>query len=142
MLSPRSWRKGLRSCRRETLRLRCLNCEARLRSRQSRRRRITTTDLRWDVQAPFPSRSMNPASAEAHNNLGVAFHKAGNLKGAEREFELALKIQPDFVEGLKNFGQTQRDQGNLPAAIQYYRKVAALDRQSGAAHADLGFVLK
>ena len=46
------------------------------------------------------------------------------------------------MPGLLNLAQAMRDKGDLPAAIESYRKALALEPSSGSAHADLGFTLK
>ncbi len=49
---------------------------------------------------------------------------------------------PKFVPGLLNLAQAMRDKGDLPAAVDNYRKALALKPDSADAHADLAFTLK
>jgi len=51
----------------------------------------------WD-EAVFRWRKValsKPQSAAAHNNLGVAYEKKGLWEEAKKEYELALKLDPD-----------------------------------------------
>jgi len=51
----------------------------------------------WD-EAIFRWRKValsNPQSAAVHNNLGVAYEKKGLWEEAKKEYELALKLDPD-----------------------------------------------
>ena len=41
-----------------------------------------------------------------------------------------------------NLAQAMRDKGDLPAAVENYRKAIALQPDSADAHADLAFTLK
>ena len=53
---------------------------------------------------------------------GVALDEAGDLSGAIEEFEKAVAKNPKFVPGILNLAQGMRDKGNLPAAVENYRK--------------------
>lgn len=40
---------------------------------------------------------LDPNRAEAYDNLGVALLKVGDTNGAERQFEMALTINPNLT---------------------------------------------
>jgi tetratricopeptide (TPR) repeat protein len=48
---------------------------------------------------------INPSYAEAHFNLGVAYANLGQLQDARTEFQLALKVKPDFQEAKDDLDQ-------------------------------------
>jgi len=43
-----------------------------------------------------------PDRAEAHNNLGAAFHQQGRTGEAIREFQEALRLKPDYAGARRN----------------------------------------
>jgi len=45
---------------------------------------------------------IDPDSAEAHNNLGIAYGKQNRLDEAAKEFIAALKIKPNYAEAHNN----------------------------------------
>jgi tetratricopeptide (TPR) repeat protein len=53
-------------------------------------------------------------------NKGIAKYQAGNLVGALKDFEEALKIQPKFVEALVNSANVLDDLGKTAEAIDKY----------------------
>src|SRR5262245_21852766 len=47
---------------------------------------------------------INPASAEAYNNLGLALLEMGQVKESVHAFEDALRLRPEFLEARSNIG--------------------------------------
>jgi Flp pilus assembly protein TadD len=47
-----------------------------------------------------------PATAEAHHNLGVALDKLGRLDEAAVQFLDALRLKPDYAAAFNNLGKT------------------------------------
>ena len=45
---------------------------------------------------------MNPASAEAHNNLGYVLFQMGRKVEAKEEYEEALRLRPDYETARNN----------------------------------------
>ena len=81
-------------------------------------------------------------AAEAHHDLGVEAMKAGRAADALREFDDALRIDPDFPEGHRGRGLVlEFGYGRLGEAEREYRR--ALDLRSGYpdVHNDLGQLL-
>jgi tetratricopeptide (TPR) repeat protein len=64
--------------------------------------------------------SNNPASAEAHYNLGTALQDRGDLGGARREWEAALRLDPANSDALIQMGTFWAKQGDLQTAESYY----------------------
>ena len=51
----------------------------------------------------------SPDKARAHNNLGYAYMLAGRNSEARREFEIALKIAPDYYKARNNLLRLESD---------------------------------
>jgi hypothetical protein len=73
----------------------------------------------------------NPASPEAHYNLGTALREKGDLSAARQEWEIALKLNPGNSDALIQMGTLEATRGNLQKAEQYY--IAALNSPGGRA---------
>jgi Tfp pilus assembly protein PilF len=58
----------------------------------------------------------------AHMNLGVALEKQGRTEEARRQYEAALRLQPEYPRALYNYGVLLQRTGDLDKAEQYYRK--------------------
>lgn len=58
-----------------------------------------------------------------HAELGKEFFNVGKLVDAEREFEAALQIFPDYHWALAGKGKVRAAQGNLEAAAEIYQKL-------------------
>ena len=43
-----------------------------------------------------------PSSANAHSDLGAAYHSMGRLQEAEAEYRAALKLNPDHPNAREN----------------------------------------
>jgi tetratricopeptide (TPR) repeat protein len=82
---------------------------------------------------------IKPAYAEAHNNLGVVYHKLKLYENAIDSYRKAIKINPDFADAHLNMGFAcgmQEQQG----LIAYYIHKAGLlyleqGNREGALHA-------
>lgn len=61
----------------------------------------------------------------AHNNLGVALWRAGELEAAQRQFEAALKINPRNADARSNLGLTLAKAGKIDEGLAQLR--AALE---------------
>ena len=73
----------------------------------------------------------NPASSEAHYNLGTAIREKGDLSTARQEWETALKLNPTNSDALIQMGTFEAMQGDLQRAERYY--IAALNSPGGRA---------
>ena len=56
-----------------------------------------------------PDQQGIPVSAHtlAHNGLGEALQQQGNLKGAIKEYQESIRLDPSFLEAQKNLEQAQ-----------------------------------
>jgi len=97
--------------------------------------------------------------ADVHDMLGVIAHSRGNFIAAERHFERALLINPQYTEAALNLAVTYNDRGKYEAARQVYArikgapggtlqgldpfargKIANMHAEVGQAYADAGLV--
>ena len=78
--------------------------------------------------------------AIVHNNLGAAYQKAGRSDEAIREYQLALKLKPNYADVHNNLGNIYKDQGRLDEAIKEYQLVLRLQPDSADARYNLGVV--
>jgi len=61
--------------------------------------------------------------ADVHDMLGVIAHSRGNYIAAERHFERALEINPQYTEAALNLAVTYNDRGKYEAAHQVYTRI-------------------
>ena len=88
-----------------------------------------------------------PNNASAYFNLGLEYATLNKLEEASRQFELALRIDPDYVDSLTNLGIVMQRQGNFGQAAGIYRRALALQPDSYDLNffpvkADLNFFLQ
>ena len=84
--------------------------------------------------APAIPASANPAAA-AVEDRGWRFLQAGDLRNAEREFETALRVAPDFMPAETSLGYVEMAGKDPKAAMAHF------DRALGAQPADLSALL-
>jgi tetratricopeptide (TPR) repeat protein len=84
---------------------------------------------------------LNPASAPAHNGLGLALQRQQQLDDAAAEFREAVRLQPDFAWAHDNLGNTLRLQGRLDEAVASLREAVRLAPNESAHHFNLGVAL-
>ena len=78
----------------------------------------------------------------AHNRLGTALGRKGDVDAAYREFQEALAIEPNCYETHNNLGFSLAVKGNLDAAIKEYRVALALNPDYLTARANLEAALR
>jgi tetratricopeptide (TPR) repeat protein len=61
--------------------------------------------------------------ADVHDMLGVIDHQAGRLVDAERHFERALALNPNYTEAALNLAVTYNDRGKFEEARQIYARI-------------------
>ena len=70
----------------------------------------------------------------AYNNLGIAFHKLGQLDAAIKCYENALAIKPDYADAYANRGNVLKDLKRMDEALASYESAITLNP-------DLDFIL-
>jgi excisionase family DNA binding protein len=82
--------------------------------------------------------ALDPKSAYAYNNRGVARYDQGDLPAAIADYDQAIARDPQYAAAYNNRGNAHRDQGDLPAAIADYNHAIALDPKYAAAYNNRG----
>jgi superkiller protein 3 len=90
------------------------------------------TPLKQQQAAPGPS------DALAHYNLGNAYSAQGKLDEAVREYQEALRINPNLAEAHNNLGLAYSDQGKLDEAVRECQEALKINPNLAAAHLNLG----
>jgi len=85
---------------------------------------------------------IQPTSADAHNNLGVAFKDLGENQKAMSCFQKAIQINPNHVEAYNNLGIIFKELGEYKKAIGCYEKVIKINPHYAHAPSNLGVVFK
>jgi Flp pilus assembly protein TadD len=84
---------------------------------------------------------VNPRSALAHNNLGLALAQQGNLNAAIPHYLQALRLRPDYAYTHNNLGLALTRQGRLDEAIVHYTEALRLQPDYVEAYNNLGLAL-
>jgi len=79
--------------------------------------------------------------AKAHMGLGVYFHDAGRPEESERQFDLALTLEPAHPETCTFYASFLRLTGRLDEAAEQCHKALELQPDSPKARFELGLVL-
>ncbi len=75
---------------------------------------------------PFLERSvqLDPTSAKAYNNLGVAYGLSGRFTEAIQALERAVQLDPTDAQAYTNLAVTYSSMGNEAKASEYFKKAA------------------
>lgn len=82
-----------------------------------------------------------PQSARGHNNLALALHRAGKSSEADQHFATALRLQPDYVSALHNWGTALLEQGRAHEAVARLQAAVRLAPAHLDARVNLGNAL-
>jgi adenylate cyclase len=74
--------------------------------------------------------SLAPEHAEAHTSRALALSMAGEWDAAEREFELALRLNPKLYEACYLYGRSWISRGDLGRAAHWFERAVAVDPDS------------
>jgi len=77
---------------------------------------------------------LDPHSAEAHSNLGIARKHQGRIAAAIEALREAVRMAPDSVSALTNLGNTLADQGQFGEAITLVRRALIVTPQDTDIH--------
>jgi tetratricopeptide (TPR) repeat protein len=78
---------------------------------------------------------------EAHNNLGNALLKEGNVDEAIVQYQKALQINPDYAKAHYNLGCALFQKGNVDEAIEHFQRALQINPDSMEAHYNLSCAL-
>jgi len=84
----------------------------------------------------------NPSSWMAFNNLGDALFSSGQIDLAQKNFQRALELRPDFPDALGNLGMIAAMRGEHETALSYLNRAIALDDRNFAAYGNRGVVYR
>ena len=85
---------------------------------------------------------LNPAYAEAHNNMGNTLRAQGKLAEAISAYHRALEMKPAYAEALNNMGVVLQEQGKLDEAMTAYHRALEIKPAYAEAHNNIGNALK
>ena len=77
----------------------------------------------------------------AHNGLGIALDQKGQMDGAIRQFEEAIRLKPRYSSAYCNLGIALNKNGQVDEAIREFREAIRLKPNQVGAHYGLGIVL-
>ena len=75
--------------------------------------------------------------AEAHNNLGVANRKLGQINNAAKNFEKAIEINSSYTLAHLNLGITLADLGQKDEALKCFEQVISIEPDNSLANEKL-----
>ncbi|MEZ4473152.1 MAG: tetratricopeptide repeat protein [bacterium] len=79
-------------------------------------------------------------SAEAHNNLGLIYHAAGDYEGAGEHFRKALERAPELLAAQINLGNALRGQQRYTDAVKAFLRTLKMQPDSPDAYFNLGIL--
>ncbi len=83
----------------------------------------------------------NPQCWLAHNNYGILLAESGRLEEGILHYREALKVRPDYGEGLNNLATALMKTGEKDEALRLYRRAVAVNPGSALCNFDLGNTL-
>jgi len=83
----------------------------------------------------------NPASFNAHYNLGLAFNREGKAEAALVEYTEAVRINPVSALARNNLGSTLFEMGKVEESIPQFLEALRIDANYADAHFNLGNAL-
>ncbi|MFQ5480850.1 MAG: tetratricopeptide repeat protein [Thermodesulfobacteriota bacterium] len=84
-----------------------------------------------DVIAKYPG-------ARAYTNYGLAMEDEGDIRGAIKFYQEALKMDPRFSYALNNLAANYLKEGLVDEAIKSYREAVAIEPGNAVMHSGLG----
>lgn len=82
--------------------------------------------------------SRAPYGAETFNKIGVAWHHLSAIGEAQKNYEKALSLRPDFPEALNNLGAVYFADKKYSQAIRLYRRALQLAPDTAVTAVNLG----
>lgn len=82
--------------------------------------------------------SIKPATHITLNKAGIAHHQIGDLDGAKRFYERAIKMKKDYAEAYNNLGAVWYAKRSYRRAENQYKKALKLAPLSASMHSNLG----
>lgn len=86
-------------------------------------------------------REGSPKDPVLRNKIGIAYHQLLQLDRARKEYEVAIKLKPDYEEAINNVGTIYYAEKSYRRATSWFSKAAKLapdDAKSAAVYVNLG----
>jgi tetratricopeptide (TPR) repeat protein len=101
-------------------------------------------DRKWAEAAALfrEGLAVAPRDATLHQNLGTALYLAGDSRGAEAEFEVAVRLLPGYARALFSLGIIMEERGRDQEAIERFSGAVASDPSMVNARASLADALR
>ncbi len=80
----------------------------------------------------------SPLKARVYDQLGLAYHKAGDQDKAILQYSTGLSLNLFYADLHNNIGISYFDKGIVDEAIQHFRHAIEIDPEHGDAHYNLG----
>jgi Flp pilus assembly protein TadD len=95
---------------------------------------------RWEdgAAAFYKAIELDGSISDARNELAICLMECGDLKGARRELEAALRLDPENIKIISNLGVLAVKNGNAGEAAAFFRAVHELDPDDEIANQYLG----
>jgi tetratricopeptide (TPR) repeat protein len=82
-----------------------------------------------------------PSNARAHNNLGQALFRRGDVAGSMASYRESLRLQPKYPETHYNLAVALAHVGRLPEALEHYEAALRFEPDYVEAHNNYGNAL-
>jgi Flp pilus assembly protein TadD len=90
------------------------------------------------VRETFPP--LGDETIVKHNNLGEVLFQKGQVEAAIAQFQMALKIEPNFAMAHYNLGAALLQKGRVDEAIAQFQETLEIDPNNAKAHNNLGIL--
>ena len=80
----------------------------------------------------------SPNKARGYNELGVAYHKVGELDNAIMQYKKSLSLNPFSANAHNNIGISYFDKGLVDKAISHFKHAIEINPSHADAHYNLG----
>jgi tetratricopeptide (TPR) repeat protein len=84
----------------------------------------------------------SPGDHRAHNNLGDAHMREGDLEAARAAFEHSVAIAPEYARARHNLAIALHESGEIEAALVRYREALDLEPANAGIHRNLAAALE
>ena len=101
--------------------------------------RLERGQLELAIEGYAEAIRLDPRSALAFNNRGLAHKRSGNLDQAIADFIEAVRLDPQFAVAFHNRGSARQAKGELEKAIADYSESLRLDDRSAVAFSNRGY---